>query len=215
MVEETHNKQGELAFKTMYFENGKYINNDTYQRMLRENGVGSNPLNEPEAHRVASADKEIIPQNAKQSQVNLNKTSEPSDDIAEWHNELKAKQQKGFDEREKSVGKTGIEARADTIEIGESIPTKPVEKEAIEIYDVKVMKKPLNVENVVVKKSDLKERFEKGGLQPRTKYDGVMVEKAIKDFSPDEMLKPQGTFEGIPVITKDGQVLAGNHRTKF
>lgn len=72
VVEEVHNGQGELAFKTMFKENGNYKNSNVYKQAQQETSIGSNShiAERTKARRVVNvADKEIIPKTANESQV--------------------------------------------------------------------------------------------------------------------------------------------------
>jgi hypothetical protein len=103
VVEETHNKQGELAFKTMYRGNGDYKNSDAYTKILKNNEeVGSiDPLYLPRTRlggSVNQTDNKIIPQKANESQGDLEKTSQTPSQSPKIQliNEINPKRQPNF-----------------------------------------------------------------------------------------------------------------------
>ena len=70
-----HNGQGELAFKTMFKENGNYKNSNVYKQAQQEASIGSNShiAERTKARRVVNvADNEIIPKIANESQGKFN-----------------------------------------------------------------------------------------------------------------------------------------------
>ncbi len=66
---------------------------------------------------------------------------------------------------------------------------------------------------VIVNKSDLKPNFKNTGTQTRTAVDSKKVEEIAKRFDP-KLIIGRGGFDDLPIILRDGQVIAGNHRTQ-
>ncbi|WP_238759057.1 DUF3519 domain-containing protein [Helicobacter pylori] len=64
---------------------------------------------------------------------------------------------------------------------------------------------------VIVNKSDLKPNFKNTGTQTRTAVDSKKVEEIAKRFDP-KLIIGRGSFDDLPIILPDGQVIAGNHR---
>ncbi|MFS7885621.1 DUF3519 domain-containing protein [Helicobacter pylori] len=64
---------------------------------------------------------------------------------------------------------------------------------------------------VIVNKSDLKPNFKNTGTQTRTAVDSKKVEEIAKRFDP-KLIIGRGGFDDLPIILRDGQVIAGNHR---
>ncbi|TQR27893.1 hypothetical protein DMB92_09160, partial [Campylobacter sp. MIT 99-7217] len=64
----------------------------------------------------------------------------------------------------------------------------------------------------MVKKEDLKESFEKGGTQGRSEKQDKKIKSISLAFKPELIFERGGSFAGIPIIAKDGQVISGNHR---
>ncbi|MGL2540582.1 DUF3519 domain-containing protein [Helicobacter pylori] len=66
---------------------------------------------------------------------------------------------------------------------------------------------------VIVNKSDLKPNFKNTGTQTRTAVDSKKVEEIAERFDP-KLIIGRGGFDDLPIILKDGQIIAGNHRTQ-
>ena len=144
--------------------------------------------------------------------------------------EQKEKQEEFFKQKEEEFGQEAINNNA--LKQGEAIeiqglgnenshlnastepslqqPLKNTEK----IY-LKENDEPLNVEYAVVKKDQVKPTFEHGGPQGRTEKQEALINKITNDFNPDLLVSIKGDLKkGNPIILKDGQVLAGNHRSE-
>ncbi|WRG41776.1 DUF3519 domain-containing protein [Helicobacter pylori] len=92
----------------------------------------------------------------------------------------------------------------------ENIPHKELEnapKTSVSLNDDEIH--PLKF--VIVNKSDLKPNFKNTGTQTRTAVDSKKVEEIAKRFDP-KLIIGRGGFDDLPIILKDGQVIAGNHR---
>ncbi|MFP6268993.1 DUF3519 domain-containing protein [Helicobacter pylori] len=92
----------------------------------------------------------------------------------------------------------------------ENIPYKEPEnapKTSVSLNDDEIH--PLKF--VIVNKSDLKPNFKNTGTQTRTAVDSKKVEEIAKRFDP-KLIIGRGGFDDLPIILKDGQVIAGNHR---
>lgn len=64
---------------------------------------------------------------------------------------------------------------------------------------------------MIVNKSDLKPNFKNTGTQTRTAVDSKKVEEIAERFDP-KLIIGRGGFDDLPIILRDGQVIAGNHR---
>ncbi len=94
----------------------------------------------------------------------------------------------------------------------ENIPYKELEnapKTSVSLNDDEIH--PLKF--VIVNKSDLKPNFKNTGTQTRTAVDSKKVEEIAKRFDP-KLIIGRGGFDDLPIILRDGQVIAGNHRTQ-
>ncbi|KNX47484.1 hypothetical protein AEY53_00150 [Helicobacter pylori] len=92
----------------------------------------------------------------------------------------------------------------------ENIPYKAPEnahKTSVSLNDDEIH--PLKF--VIVNKSDLKPNFKNTGTQTRTAVDSKKVEEIAERFDP-KLIIGRGGFEDLPIILRDGQVIAGNHR---
>ncbi len=92
----------------------------------------------------------------------------------------------------------------------ENIPYKELEnapKTSVSLNDDEIH--PLKF--VIVNQSDLKPNFKNTGTQTRTAVDSKKVEEIAKRFDP-KLIIGRGGFDDLPIILKDGQVIAGNHR---
>ncbi|WP_258219788.1 DUF3519 domain-containing protein [Helicobacter pylori] len=92
----------------------------------------------------------------------------------------------------------------------EKIPYKELEnvpKTSVSLNDDEIH--PLKF--VIVNKSDLKPNFKNTGTQTRTAVDSKKVEEIAKRFDP-KLIIGRGSFDDLPIILTDGQVISGNHR---
>ena len=115
-----------------------------------------------------------------------------------------------------AAGDNQLDYMAKNLQIGEDIPQREVGKKELVTDDYlenETGRVGVNVEYKAVKRGDLKPEFEKStGLQIRGEKDQKMINEAVQNFNTDKFLAQQGTFEGSPIILKDGQIIAGNHR---
>lgn len=70
-----------------------------------------------------------------------------------------------------------------------------------------------NVTYAVVNKADLKPTLSQSNTQFRSRANGGTINSIRNKFNPREHFKASSNFDGIPLIAKDGRVIAGNHRT--
>lgn len=67
---------------------------------------------------------------------------------------------------------------------------------------------------VVVKKDFVKTNFTHSGYQGRVVKQESVIKDIIHNFKPDLMIGHSGSFQGLPIIDYQGQVLVGNHRAE-
>ncbi|MFP6311911.1 DUF3519 domain-containing protein, partial [Helicobacter pylori] len=106
-----------------------------------------------------------------------------------------------------TLGKSELDRE---ISKSENIPYKELEnapKTSVSLNDDEIH--PLKF--VIVNKSDLKPNFKNTGTQTRTAVDSKKVEEIAERFDP-KLIIGRGGFDDLPIILKDGQVIAGNHR---
>ncbi|WP_240443740.1 DUF3519 domain-containing protein [Helicobacter pylori] len=106
-----------------------------------------------------------------------------------------------------TLGKSELDRE---ISKSENIPYKELEnapKTSVSLNDDEIH--PLKF--VIVNKSDLKPNFKNTGTQTRVAVDSKKVEEIAKRFDP-KLIIGRGGFDDLPIILRDGQVIAGNHR---
>ncbi|EQL57462.1 hypothetical protein N411_04195, partial [Helicobacter pylori FD535] len=106
-----------------------------------------------------------------------------------------------------TLGKSELDRE---IKKSENIPYKELEnapKTSVSLNDDEIH--PLKF--VIVNKSDLKPNFKNTGTQTRTAVDSKKVEEIAERFNP-KLIIGRGGFDDLPIILRDGQVIAGNHR---
>ncbi|GAA7689369.1 hypothetical protein HpMMM77_00780 [Helicobacter pylori] len=142
-----------------------------------------------ESERLAKAEKERAQKIKNQEQEKLNA-------------EIRA-------QKNATIGKSELDRE---IAKSENIPYKELEnapKTSVSLNDDEIH--PLKF--VIVNKSDLKPNFKNTGTQTRTAVDSKKVEEIAKRFDP-KLIIGRGGFDDLPIILRDGQVIAGNHRTQ-
>ncbi|EAJ7097876.1 hypothetical protein YZ49_05635 [Campylobacter upsaliensis] len=72
---------------------------------------------------------------------------------------------------------------------------------------------PLNVEYKIVNKDDIKPTFTLSKTQFRSQKQEDLIKKIKENFNPDLLVNIRGDLKkGNPIITKEGEVISGNHR---
>ncbi|EAK4448431.1 hypothetical protein CYI58_02280, partial [Campylobacter upsaliensis] len=72
---------------------------------------------------------------------------------------------------------------------------------------------PLNVEYKIVNKDDIKPIFTLSKTQFRSQKQEDLIKKIKENFNPDLLVNIRGDLKkGNPIITKEGEVISGNHR---
>ncbi|EAI6142367.1 hypothetical protein BSP38_00125 [Campylobacter upsaliensis] len=115
-------------------------------------------------------------------------------------------------------------------EKGESISSTPFTKEdnlslnskesiaqkALNLHEKLYLKDndtPLNVEYKIVNKDDIKPSFTLSKTQFRSQKQEDLIKKIKENFNPDLLVNVRGDLKkGNPIITKEGEVISGNHR---
>ncbi|EAJ7102418.1 DUF3519 domain-containing protein [Campylobacter upsaliensis] len=115
-------------------------------------------------------------------------------------------------------------------EKGESISSTPFTKEdnlslnskesiaqkALNLHEKLYLKDndtPLNVEYKIVNKDDIKPTFTLSKTQFRSQKQEDLIKKIKENFNPDLLVNIRGDLKkGNPIITKEGEVISGNHR---
>ena len=123
--------------------------------------------------------------------------------------EMQAKNAEILAQKEAAAGQAINEAQS--LEIGMPIKTQKISDTKIIINDNTA---PFKAEFIIAKKDDIKPNFERTGTQGRSERQDKVIESIQGDFKPHLIFEQMGGFEGLPIILKDGQVIAGNHRAQ-
>nr|WP_330369649.1 DUF3519 domain-containing protein [Helicobacter pylori] len=172
-----------------------YKDNSNYSALnLNENNPTKEGLTSQEAP-LSILEKSQLEKEKKLESERLAKAEE-----AELRNKIRA-------QKNAMMGKSELDRE---ITKGENIPYKELEnvpKTSVSLNDDEIY--PLKF--VIVNKSDLKPNFKNTATQTRTAVDSKKVEEIAKRFDP-KLIIGRGGFDDLPIILRDGQVIAGNHR---
>ena len=227
VVEQVRNKNNEFSFKTMFKGNGTYKNSEAYTKTAEKAQTLSQGY-EPSANSFAQSADEIIPNSQKQSQAPQKslleqarenterlRAAQEAEQIAQKEAELarlkemQAKNAEILAQKEAAAGQAINEAQS--LEIGTPIKTHKISDTKIIINDNTA---PFKAEFIIAKKDDIKPNFERTGTQGRSERQDKVIESIQEGFKPHLIFEQMGGFEGLPIILKDGQVIAGNHRAQ-
>ncbi|EAI6695986.1 hypothetical protein DBV32_01125 [Campylobacter upsaliensis] len=102
---------------------------------------------------------------------------------------------------------------------GEALPLNSKEsiaQKALNLHEKLYLKDndtPLNVEYKIVNKDDIKPTFTLSKTQFRSQKQEDLIKKIKENFNPDLLVNIRGDLKkGNPIITKQGEVISGNHR---
>ena len=123
--------------------------------------------------------------------------------------EMQAKNAEILAQKEAAAGQAINEAQS--LQIGTPIKAQKISDTKIIINDNTA---PFKAEFIIAKKDDIKPNFERTGTQGRSERQDKVIESIQSDFKPHLIFEQTGGFEGLPIILKDGQVIAGNHRAQ-
>ena len=123
--------------------------------------------------------------------------------------EMQAKNAEILAQKEAAAGQAINEVQS--LEIGTPIKAQKISDTKIIINDNTA---PFKAEFIIAKKDDIKPNFERTGTQGRSQRQDKIIESIQSDFKPHLIFEQMGGFEGLPIILKDGQVIAGNHRAQ-
>lgn len=227
VVEQVRNKNNEFSFKTMFKGNGTYKNSEAYTKTAEKAQTLSQGY-EPSANSFAQSADEIIPNSNSQSQAPQKslleqarenterlRAAQEAEQIAQKEAELarlkemQAKNAEILAQKEAAAGQAINEAQS--LEIGTPIKTQKISDTKIIINDNTA---PFKAEFIIAKKDDIKPNFERTGTQGRSERQDKVIESIQSDFKPHLIFEQMGGFEGLPIVLKDGQVIAGNHRAQ-
>ncbi len=123
--------------------------------------------------------------------------------------EMQAKNAEILAQKEAAAGQAINEVQ--NLQIGTPIKAQKISDTKIIINDNTA---PFKAEFIIAKKDDIKPNFERTGTQGRSERQDKVIESIQSDFKPHLIFEQMGGFEGLPIILKDGQVIAGNHRAQ-
>ncbi|EAK5115454.1 DUF3519 domain-containing protein [Campylobacter upsaliensis] len=102
---------------------------------------------------------------------------------------------------------------------GEALPlnsNESIAQKALNLHEKLYLKDndtPLNVEYKIVNKDDIKPTFTLSKTQFRSQKREDLIKKIKENFNPDLLVNIRGDLKkGNPIITKEGEVISGNHR---
>ena len=223
VIEEVLSGQNKLQFFDMWKGKGK-INKE----VLLSHSQRPKNASEPNFSRRMPSSDEIIPNSQKQSQAPQKslleqarentgrlRAAQEAEQIAQKEAELarlkemQAKNAEILAQKEAAAGQAINEAQS--LEIGMPIKAQKISDTKIIINDNTA---PFKAEFIIAKKDDIKPNFERTGTQGRSERQDKVIENIQSDFKPHLIFEQMGGFEGLPIILKDGQVIAGNHRAQ-
>ena len=223
VIEEVLSGQNKLQFFDMWKGKGK-INKE----VLLSHSQRPKNASEPNFSRRMPSSDEIIPNSQKQSQAPQKslleqarenterlRAAQEAEQIAQKEAELarlkemQAKNAEILAQKEAAAGQAINEAQS--LEIGTPIKAHKISDTKIIINDNTA---PFKAEFIIAKKDDIKPNFERTGTQGRSERQDKVIESIQSDFKPHLIFEQMGGFEGLPIILKDGQVIAGNHRAQ-
>ncbi|EDP6911095.1 DEAD/DEAH box helicase family protein [Campylobacter upsaliensis] len=104
---------------------------------------------------------------------------------------------------------------------GEALPlnsNESIAQKALNLHEKLYLKDndtPLNVEYKIVNKDDIKPSFTLSKTQFRSQKQEDLIKKIKENFNPDLLVNIRGDLKkGNPIITKEGEVISGNHRAE-
>ena len=177
------------------------------------------PSSQSEAEKTTSANAtDIIPQKSSkagiakldstQIQSQMQKEQEAQQKMAEHFANTQAKREEIIAQKEAKLGKNADEVPLDK---GQDILYKPIRDTSIVLNDETA---PFEAEFVIVKLSDIKPNFDNSNTQGRLIKQESVIENIVNDFKPELIFYQEGGVNGVPIITRDGKVVSGNHRSE-
>ena len=165
-----------------------------------------------------ATDKDIIPQKSNkagiakldsaQIQSQMEKEAQAQQEMAEYFAQAQAKKDEMIALKEARLGKNADEV---PLHKGQDIPYKPLRDTSIVLSDELP---PFEAEFAVVRLSDIKPNFDNSNTQGRLIKQESVIANIVNDFKPELMFYQEGGVNGVPIITRDGKVVSGNHRSE-
>ncbi len=201
---------------TSYEKKGDGVSSSTSSPITTPKVQGENPLNEiiPNSSSQSQAPQKSLLEQARENTERL-RAAQEAEQIAQKEAELarlkemQAKNAEILAQKEAAAGQAINEAQS--LQIGTPIKAHKISDTKIIINDNTA---PFKAEFIIAKKDDIKPNFERTGTQGRSERQDKVIESVQSDFKPHLIFEQMGGFEGLPIILKDGQVIAGNHRAQ-
>ena len=165
-----------------------------------------------------ATDKDIIPQkrnkagiaklDSTQIQSQIQKEAKAQQEAADYFAKTQAKRDEIIAIKEAKLGKNADEVPLDK---GQDILYKPIRDTSIVLNDESA---PFEAEFAVVRLSDIKPNFDNSNTQGRLIKQESVIANIVNDFKPELIFYQEGGVNGVPIITRDGKVVSGNHRSE-
>ena len=162
--------------------------------------------------------KDIIPQkrnkagiaklDSTQIQSQIQKEAKAQQAMADSAAQTQAKRDEIIAIKEAKLGKNADEVPLDK---GQDILYKPIRDTSIVLNDETA---PFEAEFAVVRLSDIKPNFDNSNTQGRLIKQESVIANIVNDFKPELIFYQEGGVNGVPIITRDGKVVSGNHRSE-
>ena len=143
-----------------------------------------------------------------QIQSQMQKEAQAQEAMAESMAQTQAKRDELIAQKEARLGKNADEVPLDK---GQDIAYKPIRDTSIVLNDESI---PFEAEFAVVRLSDIKPNFDNSNTQGRLIKQESVIANIVNDFKPELMFYQEGGVNGVPIITRDGKVVSGNHRSE-
>ena len=209
-------KIGDNKWIVTAFDNNKEISEKATATNFTRGAAQPQNLDEiiPNSNSQSQAPQKSLLEQARENTERL-RAAQEAEQIAQKEAELarlkemQAKNAEILAQKEAAAGQAINEAQS--LEIGTPIKAHKISDTKIIINDNTA---PFKAEFIIAKKDDIKPNFERTGTQGRSERQDKVIESIQSDFKPHLIFEQMGGFEGLPIILKDGQVIAGNHRAQ-
>lgn len=209
-------KIGDNKWIVTAFDNNKEISEKATATNFTRGAAQPQNLDEiiPNSNSQSQAPQKSLLEQARENTERL-RAAQEAEQIAQKEAELarlkemQAKNAEILAQKEAAAGQAINEAQS--LEIGTPIKAQKISDTKIIINDNTA---PFKAEFIIAKKDDIKPNFERTGTQGRSERQDKVIESIQSDFKPHLIFEQMGGFEGLPIILKDGQVIAGNHRAQ-
>ena len=209
-------KIGDNKWIVTAFDNNKEISEKATATNFTRGAAQPQNLDEiiPNSNSQSQAPQKSLLEQARENTERL-RAAQEAEQIAQKEAELarlkemQAKNAEILAQKEAAAGQAINEAQS--LEIGMPIKAHKISDTKIIINDNTA---PFKAEFIIAKKDDIKPNFERTGTQGRSERQDKVIESIQSDFKPHLIFEQMGGFEGLPIILKDGQVIAGNHRAQ-